>query len=159
VEPLVVFIAQFLWFLLAWSLITYYVLWPWSATLSADARLSAFVAPEMFRALGLGLLVENLSPGMPADFARSTATGDSLTAVLAAFAFVSLRRGWSGARRLVWACTVVGLLDALIAFPHAASTGAISHMAAQWYVPVLAGPPLVICHVACLILLVRRERS
>ena len=49
-----------------------------------------------------------------------------------------------------------GLLDLLIAFPHAASTGAISHMAAQWYVPVFAGPPLVISHVACIVLLVRR---
>lgn len=25
------FILQSLWFLLAWSLITYFVLWPWSA--------------------------------------------------------------------------------------------------------------------------------
>jgi hypothetical protein len=156
VEPLLVFIVQFLWFLFAWSLITYFVLWPWSATLSPDARLSAFVAPQMFRVLGLGLLVPNLSPGMPAEFAISTATGDSLTALLAASAFLSLRRGWSGARGLAWACTLLGLLDLLIAFPHAASTGAISHMAAQWYVPVFAGPPLVISHVACIVLLVRR---
>ena len=95
-EPLLIFIVQFLWFLLAWFLITYFVLWPWSATLSPDARLSAFVAPEMFRVLGLGLLVPNLSPGMPAEFAISTATGDSLTALLAASAFLGLRRGWSG---------------------------------------------------------------
>ena len=59
-----------------WSLITYFVLWPWSATLAPDARLSAFVAPEMFRVLGLGLLVPNLSPGMPAEFAISTAIGE-----------------------------------------------------------------------------------
>jgi hypothetical protein len=158
-EPLTVFVVQFLWFLLAWSLITYFVLWPWSATLSPDARLSAFIAPEMFRALGLGLLVPNLSPGMPQEFAISTAIGDSLTSFLAASAFLGLRRTWSGARVLAWACTIVGLLDALIAFPHAASTGAITHMAAQWYVPVLAGPPLVICHVACIILLVRHRNT
>ena len=46
-------------------------------------------------------------------------------------------------------------VDALVAFPHAASVGAISHMATQWYVPVLAGPLLVVCHVACFVLLVR----
>ncbi len=29
-------------------------------------------------------------------------------------------------------------------------------MAAEWYVPVFAGPPLVISHVACIVLLTRR---
>jgi hypothetical protein len=159
VEPLVLFIAQFLWFLFAWCLITCFVLWPWSARLSPNARLSVWVAPEMFRVLGVGLLVPNLAPGMPTEFAVSTATGDSLTALLAASAFTGLRRGWPLARALAWACTIVGTLDLLIAFPHAASTGAISHMAAQWYVPVFAGPPLVICHVACFILLIRGARS
>jgi hypothetical protein len=158
-EPLFLFVLQFLWFLLAWSLIVSFVLWPLSARLSPGARLSAWVAPEMFRVLGLGLLVPNLSPGMPSEFAYSTAAGDSLTAVLAALAFVGLRRGWRPARGIAWACTVVGTLDLLVAFPHAAATGAISHMAAQWYVPVFAGPPLVICHIACFILLVRGRGS
>jgi hypothetical protein len=47
----------------------------------------------------------------------------------------------------------------LIAFPHAASVGAIEHMAAQWYVPVFAGAPLVVCHVVCWILLIRGRRD
>ena len=92
---------------------------------------------------------------MPGEFAFSTAAGDSLTAVLAALAFWDYG-GVGAGPGLAWACTWVGLLDLLIAFPHAASTGAISHMAAQWYVPVFAGPPLVISHVACIVLLVRR---
>ena len=146
---------QFLWFLLAWSLVAWFVVWPWTARLAPDARLGAWVAPEMFRVLGVGLLVPNLSPGMPAEFAASTAAGDSLTALLAALAFTGLHRGWRSARALAWACTIVGSLDLLIAFPHAAHTGAIAHMAAQWYVPVFAGPILVICHVACWILLLR----
>src|SRR5687768_5297935 len=154
-EPLVIFVLQFLWFLFAWSLIAYFLLWPWSARLSSNARLSLWVAPEMFRVLGAGLLVSNLSPGMPTEFAASTAAGDSFTALLAALAFTGLRRGWRSARGLAWACTIVGSIDALIAFPHAAATGAISHMAAQWYVPVFAGPPLVVCHAACFILLIR----
>ena len=154
-EPIVVFISQFLWFLFAWSLIAYFVLWPLSARLPPDARLGVWIAPEMFRVLGVGLLVPNLSPGMPSEFAVPTAVGDSLTAVLAASAFIGLRRGWGKARTLAWACSGVGALDLLVAFPHAVATGAISHMAAQWYVPVFAGPPLVLCHVACFVLLVR----
>jgi hypothetical protein len=158
-EPLFIFVLQFWWFLFAWSLIARFVLWPWSARLPPNERLSVWIAPEMFRVLGLGLLVDNLSPGMPKEFAVSTAAGDSLTALLAALAFIALRQGWRSARGLAWACSIVGSLDALIAFPHAASTGAMSHMAAQWYVPVFAGPPLVICHIACFILLIRGARS
>jgi hypothetical protein len=154
-EPFPLFVLQFLWFLFAWSLIVYFVVWPWSARLSPDDRLSAWIAPEMFRVLGLGLLVPNLAPGMPREFAIATAAGDSLTALLAALAFIGLRQGWRRGRALAWACTGVGALDLLVAFPHAAATGAISHMAAQWYVPVFAGPPLVISHIACIILLVR----
>jgi hypothetical protein len=159
VEPLAIFVFQFLWFLFAWSLIAYFLLWPRSALLPLEERLSVWVAPEMFRVLGAGLLVPNLSPGIPMEFAASTATGDSLTGLLAALAFTGLRRGWPSARRLAWACTIVGSLDLLVAFPHAALTGAVSHLAAQWYVPIFAGPPLVICHIVCFILLIRSERS
>jgi hypothetical protein len=158
-EPIGLFVFQFLWFLLAWSLLTGFVLWPWSARLSPDDRLSLWVAPEMFRVLGLGLLVPNLSPGMPAEFAISTAAADFSTAVLAAFAFVGLRRRWGPARGIAWVCTVVGSVDLLVAFPHAAATGAVAHLATQWYVPVFAGPPLVICHVLCFVLLVRGRRA
>ena len=157
-DPLVLFVLQFLWFLVAWSLLARLVVWPWSARFSPDVRLSLWVAPEMFRVLGVGLLVPNRSPGMPAEFAVATAAGDSLTAVLAALAFTGLRRGWRRARALAWACTVVGTLDLLVAFPHAAASGAITHLAAQWYVPVFAGPVMVISHVACLALLVRGSR-
>lgn len=154
-EPLVLFVAQFLWFLFAWSLIAYFVVWPWSARLPPSERLSVWVAPEMFRVLGVGLLVPNVSPGMPAGFALSTAAGDSLTALLAAAAFVGLRKGWCAARGFAWTCTIVGSADLLIAFPHAGATGAITHLAAQWYVPVFAGPVLVMCHFACFVLLLR----
>jgi hypothetical protein len=157
-EPIALFVLQFLWFLLAWSLIARFALWPGSARLSPDARLAAWIAPQMFRVLGVGLLVPNLSPGMPAGFAVPTAAADSLTAALAASAFLGLRRGWAGARGLAWACTLVGSADLLFAFPHAASIGAIPHLAAQWYVPVFAGPPMVISHVACFVLLARGRR-
>lgn len=91
----------------------------------------AWVAPEMFRVLGVGLLVPSLSPGMPAGFAVPTPIADSLTAVLAARAFVGLQRGWRAARGFAWACSIVGSLDLLVAFPHAAASGAIGHLSTQ----------------------------
>ncbi len=157
-SPLSIFVVQLAWFLAVWSLLAYFSFWPCSAKLSPDARLGAWIAPEMFRVLGLGLLAPNLSPGMPLEFAIPTVAGDSVTALLAAIAFVGLRRGWPAARGFAWACTIAGTLDLLVAFPHAAATGAISHLAAQWYVPVFAGPIMVVSHVACFVLLFRDPR-
>jgi hypothetical protein len=158
VTALPVFVSQLLWLLLVWSAIAWLVVWPWSQRLSPEARLALWVAPQMFRVLGLGLLVESLSPGMPAEFAIATATGDSLTATLALLAFVGLRRGGRHGRAAAWACTIVGAADLLVAFPHAVRTGAIAHLAAQWYVPVFAGPIMVVSHAACLVTLLRTRR-
>lgn len=156
--PLPVFVIQLWWFILCWGLIAYFVIWPWAQRLSLRDRLSSFIAPEMFRVLGLGLLVPSLAPGMPMEFAAATAIGDSLTALLSVGAFVALRKNSGAARGLVWAATLVGMTDLLIAFPHAARSGAIGHMAAQWFVPVVAGPIMVVAHVCCLITLIRERR-
>jgi hypothetical protein len=158
-EPITFFVLQFLWFLFAWSLIAYTLIWPWSPRLPIHERLSLWIAPEAFRVLGIGLLVPQLSPGMPLQFALPTAVADSLTAVLAVLALIGLHRDWRLARTLAWACTLVGMGDLLVAFPHAAHTGAVTHLAAQWYVPVFAGPIMVVCHVACLITLIRSRGS
>jgi hypothetical protein len=158
-HPIPVFVFQLWWSILCWSLIAYFVIWPWAARLPLRDRLSLFVAPEMFRVLGAGLLVENLSPGMPLEFSASTAIGDTLTASLALAAFVALRREAKVGRALTWAATVVGMADLLIAFPHAVKTSAIDHMGAQWFVPVVAGPIMVVAHVCCLITLIRARRA
>ena len=158
-DPRLLFVAQLLWFLLAWSALVRLVVWPWSRRLAPDARLALWVAPQMFRVLGVGLLVPNLSPGMPHDFALATAAGDSTTAVLALAAFVALRRGSRRGRSLAWACTIVGTLDLLVAFPHALHSGALAHLAAQWYVPVFAGPVMIACHVSCFVELAALGRA
>jgi hypothetical protein len=154
-----IFVVQLLWFVAAWSAIARLVIWPWSRRLAEPERLALFVAPQMFRVLGLGLLAENLSPGMPREFAVATATGDSLTAALALAAFVGLRRGWRAARGLTWGATLVGIGDLAIAFPHAVHTGAVAHLAAQWWVPVFAGPIMIVAHAACLAVLLGAGRE
>ncbi len=156
-NPIALFVFQFLWFTFAWALIAYYVVWPWSNSLHINRRLSLWVAPEAFRVLGVGLLVPNLSPGMPLSFAIPTAIADTTTSILAAISFVALHRDWPAARVLVWLCTVVGVGDLLIALPHAAQTGAIAHLATQWYVPVFAGPVMVVAHVACIATLLQSK--
>ena len=158
-DPRPVFIVQLWWFILCWALIAYFVIWPSARRLSLRDRLSLYIAPEMFRVLGVGLLVPSLSPGMPSEFAVPTAICDSLTALLSVAAFIALRRGSGLSKALVWAATVVGITDLVIALPHAMHTGAIAHMAAQWFVPVVAGPIMVVAHVCCLITLIRERRT
>ena len=63
IEPIALFVLQFLWFLLAGSLITSFLLWRAAVAGRAALRLGG---TPMFRVLGVGLLVPNLSPGMPA---------------------------------------------------------------------------------------------
>ena len=149
-DPFAIFMTQFVWFLVIWSVTAYFVLWPWSRRLPTRARLAFWIAPQMFRAMGLGLLVPNLSPGISQEFAIPTAAVDFFTAVLALPAFVGLLRGWRLARPLTWACTLIGLSDLSIAFSIAPFMGVADHLAAQWYVPALVGPLMIVAHVACL---------
>ena len=149
-ETLAPFMTQFLWFLVVWSLLAYFVVWPWSLRLTADMRLRFWIAPQMFRALGLGLLVPQLSPGLSNTFAFPTAAVDFFTAILALLAFVGLYRGWRLALPLTWACTIIGLGDLLIAFSIAPFIGVTDHLAAQWFIPAFVGPFMIVAHVACL---------
>jgi hypothetical protein len=113
----------------------------------------------MFRVLGLGLLVPNLSPGMPASFAATTAVGDAITALLALTAFVALRRRARVGFGLAWACTLVGSLDGVLAVSQALRLGVADHLAGQWYVPALGVPLMGVAHVGCIAALLRRGGS
>ena len=155
-ESLALFLTQFLWFFAASSAMVYFVVWPWSLQLSEDRQLSFWIAPQMFRAFGLGLLVPNLSPGIPQAFAIPTAAVDFFTALLALLAFVGLQRGWQLARQLTWACTLIGLSDLLIAFSIAPFIGVTDHLTAQWYIPAFVGPLMIVAHVGCLAALLKR---
>ena len=141
-----IFAAQFAWFLVVWSALAAWLVAPRLRALPPADAVTLCLLPQLFRVLGLGLLVPNLSPGMPRSFALPTAIGDALTAVLALAAIAALVRGSRVGRPLAWACTVVGAADLAIALPHAAAIGAALFMTAQWYVPALAVPLMVVSH-------------
>jgi hypothetical protein len=146
-DPSPLFVGQFVWFLLVWTTLAVLFVAPWLRTRPIDEALAVCLIPQLFRVLGVGLLVPNLSPNLPRAFALPTAIGDSLTAILALAAVVALRRRWPAARALAWACSLVGAGDLAIALPHAASIGAARFLAAQWYVPVLGVPLMIVSHV------------
>ena len=154
-NPVEVFALQFLWFLAAWVTVALLFVGPAIARLHPDDALSVWLAPQMFRVLGAGLLVSNLAPDLPRAFAAPTAAGDSLTAILALLSVIGLRRRWPIARHIAWACTIVGSADLMIALPHAAAVQAARYLTAQWYVPALGVPLMIVCHAMAFRTLVR----
>ena len=153
------FVLQWVWFLVAWTVIATFFVAPRARRLDVHDALSIWVAPHLFRVLGVGLLVPNLSPGLPASFAVSTAIGDSLTSILALLSLVALRRRWRRARSVVWVFNLFGSVDLAVAMVQAARIQAASYLEAQWYVPALGVPLMVVCHVMVFHTLLRRGRE
>ena len=156
-EPIPAFVAQFVWFLAVWTTIALVVVEPRLRSRDPDEILMTWLVPQLFRVLGVGLLVQNLAPDLPFDFALQTAVGDTVTAVLALAAIVALHRRSAAGPALAWACTLVGSGDLVLALTHAARIGAARHLTAQWYVPALVVPLAIVSHAMALSLLLRRR--
>lgn len=100
-SPLGVFALQFLWFLLAWTVIA-----------------TVLVAPSLRHV-------------------------DTTLRTLGVDGTSCLPRP----RPVVWVFNVFGSLDLAVAGVLAARVGAVSHLEAQWYVPGLGVPLMVVTHV------------
>lgn len=158
-NPLAIFVLQFAWFVVVWTTIAVVFVAPKLRAKDPDDALAVWIAPQMFRVLGLGLLVPQLAPEMPRSFAVSTATGDAITAVLALAAVVALSRRWAWAWALAWACTVVGSVDLTVALVQAARVEAARYLAAQWFVPAVLVPLMAVSHAMAFRALVATRRG
>ncbi len=142
------FAFQFIWFLIAWSVIAVFFIEPKLKVKDIYYRLSFWTAFHLFRVLGVGLLVRNLSPGMPKDFALLTAVGDTLTAFLALGSLIALKKRWRYCIPLVWIFNIFGFLDLIYALFSAVSVNASEYLQAQWFVPALIVPLMIVAHIA-----------
>jgi hypothetical protein len=158
-NPLPLFLIQFVWFLVVWGTIAHVFVRPMLQGVSPHRALSVWLAPQLFRVLGVGLLVPALAPQMPPSFAVTTAVGDGVTGVLALAALVALERKWAKARGLVWVCNVVGSCDLVVAMTQAAQIEAARYLAGQWYVPALMVPLMIVSHVMVFRTLLARGRQ
>jgi hypothetical protein len=156
-NPLPLFVLQFVWFFVVWATIGHVFVDPRLRGADPDRALAVWLCPQLFRVLGTGLLVPNLAPEMPRAFAVSTAVGDAITAGLALVALVALERRSPYARRVVWICTVVGLCDVIVALVTAARIEAARYLAAQWFVPAVGVPLMIVSHVMVLRILLGRR--
>ena len=141
------FVIQFVWFLVVWTTIAKLFVSPFAQRFEIKDKLSIWLLPQLFRVLGVGLLVQNLAPDLPYSFAVPTAIGDSITSILALVSLIALQKQWTSAHSLVLVCNVIGSLDLAIALPHAAVIKAPNYLAAQWYVPAAILPLMIVSHV------------
>ena len=158
-NPAQYFALQWVWFLIAWTAIAVLFVAPRVSRLEAREALSIWIAPHLFRVLGVGLLVPNLSPGLPGSFAASTAIGDSVTSVLALLSLIALHRGWARARVMVWVFNLFGSADLVLATVQAVRIQAATYLEAQWYVPALVVPLMIVCHVMVFRTLLRHGKE
>ena len=158
-QPAHYFALQFVWFLLAWSVIAAWFVEPRLRQSNSRDALAVWIAPHLFRVLGVGLLVPNLSPNLPREFALTTALRDSLTALLAFCALLALRRRWRRATTVVWIFNVIGALDLTAAMIHAVRIRAADYLQAQWYVPALLVPLMIVAHVQVFRTLLRPDAA
>ena len=141
------FAIQFVWFLVVWATIAKLFVSPFVQRFELNDKFSIWLLPQLFRVLGVGLLVQNLAPDLPYSFALPAAIGDSITSILALFSIIALQNKWTSARSLVLVCNVIGSLDLAIALAHAAVIKAPNYLTAQWYVPAAIVPLMIVSHV------------
>ena len=153
-------ILQFALSLAAYAAIAGWFVWPWLQRASRRTALSVLLLPQLFRHVGVNLLVTELvDPGLPVDFARQTATGDTLVVGLAWVALLSLRAGWQFATKVIWLFNLIGLADLLFNLATAMRVGAAEHLGAAWYGPTFIVPAMLVVHILIFAVLMREEKG
>ncbi|MCC8942953.1 hypothetical protein H8A99_42740 [Bradyrhizobium sp. Arg68] len=133
--------------------------WPRLAAMDRVAAHRAIAALHSFRFFGLSFLVPGVvGANLPADFVSFAAYGDFATGVLAMLALIAVR-----IRPLFWAFVVafnlVGAVDILVDYYHGIQIGLApiaGELGANYVIPIVYVPLLMITHVAAFILLVRQ---
>lgn len=157
--PLLVF--QSVLSLAGYFAIGWWFIRPWLQSKSVRTALSILLLPQLFRHVGVSLLVpEIVDPTFPEAMARQTAIGDTLAALLAWVALISLRAGWRHAIATVWVFNVIGLTDMVINLTNGIRLQVANDLGAAWFGIAFVVPAMLVVH--CLIfafLLSAREEA
>lgn len=151
---------QFALSLLSYAALGLWVVRPWLQTKPRTTALAILVFPQTFRFIGVTLLVPGVvGPGLPAEFARATAIGDTITTALAWLSLIALRAGWALAIPAVWLFNLVGLGDLLLNLARGARLQVASELGAAWFGPAFIVPGMLVIHVLVFVFLVRDRKS
>ncbi len=157
--PLLVF--QFVLSLAGYLALGWWFVRPWLRAKPVSTALSILLVPQLFRHVGVSLLVpEIVDPTFPEAMARQTAIGDTIAALLAWVALISLRAGWRRASAAVWIFNVVGLTDMIVNLANGARLQVADHLGAAWFGIAFVVPAMLVIHLLIFsFLLSGRERA
>lgn len=145
-----------------WLLCFGVYVWPKLTSMDPVAAHRAIATLHSFRFFGLAFLVPGVvGAKLPADFASFAAYGDFATGLLAMLALLTVRR-----RPLFWlfvvGFNVVGAIDILVDYYHGVQIDLAQiagELGANYAIPIIYVPLLMITHVAAFYLLVRQPAA
>jgi hypothetical protein len=154
-----VFWIQILTSVFVFGIIAAWYVWPALTKLSRNSALIPLLFVQVFRYLGMTLLVTDMiDPKLPKEFLSSAAYGDLLEAALALASIFALRNNWRVAIPLVWVANIWGVMDLLIGFRSTFLLNVPSfNLATFWYIYILYGPIIIVSHLMMFGILIKAQ--
>ena len=159
-QPIKIFVVQFVLSIFAWVIIARWFVISWIKTRSDLEVLPILIIPQLFRHIGATLLVPGVAASsLPPLFAVSTAYGDIATALLAMLSVSALVLRWKRALTIVWIFNIFGSLDMVHSLIQGARLKVAPHLGAAWVVPTFVVPMMLTIHFLVFYTLVREQTS
>jgi len=144
---------------ITWGIVTAQYIWPELRRRQRTEALRPLLILNSFRFMGLAFLVPGVvSPDLPAAFARPTAYGDLIAAILALFSLLALPRRTGVA--LAWVFNLWGTADLLNAIYQANRSGLLpGQLRTLFFIPAVLVPLFLIMHGLVFRILLGREHE
>ncbi len=142
-----------------WGIVASRYIWPKLRNLDRTETLRPILMLHSFRFFGLVFLVSGVvSPELPASFARPTAYGDFIAAILALLALFTLSSGTGSVA--TWIFNIWGSVDLLNAFYQGNHAGLhAGQLGATYVIPTIIVPLLLITHGMVFRILLQGQRQ
>lgn len=158
-SPQLIFFASVAFSFVVWGIVASQYIWPKLRGLERTDALRPILMLHSFRFFGLVFLVPGVvSPELPAAFARPTAYGDLIAAILAMLALFTLSSGAGSA--VAWVFNIWGAADLLNAFYQGNHAGLHpGQLGAAYVIPTIIVPLLLITHGLAFRILLQRQHQ
>ena len=141
------------------AVVTKWYVWPRLTKLSLNAALIPLLFVQVFRYVGMTLLVPGMvDPKLPREALSASAYGDLLAAALALAAIFALRYNWRLAIPMVWVFSAWGFMDLLNTLRGVIQTGIPSfNLGALYFVFTFYAPMVAIAHLVIFWILLKTK--
>lgn len=156
-SPQTIFFTSVAFSFIVWGIVAAQYIWPKLHSLDRTEALRPILMLHSFRFFGLVFLVSGVvSPQLPASFARPTAYGDFIAAILALVALFTLSSGVGSA--MTWIFNLWGTIDLFNAFYQGNHAGLqAGQLGATYIIPTIVVPLLLITHALAFRILLQRQ--